>query len=195
MKFAALALAAAAGIAAAQPVSFVDLGVLSGDSTHTGSFAVGAVQWFRFDVTSNITAPLYLDFTTNNSTVTGATTFADTELALYDNLGNFLVTDDDEGLGLRSTLTFGAGSVLALGDSFNLGGNGLAEGEDGVLGAGTYWLAIGEYNTIFGLTGWTIDQFGNGPVDYVLDIYTNVPTQGAVAILGFGLLIAARRRR
>ncbi|USO00073.1 MAG: hypothetical protein H6810_05265 [Phycisphaeraceae bacterium] len=189
----ALALVCAAGAVYAQPAGTIDLGALTGDMVVSGFFDAGQVAWYSFTV-GDISAPIYLDLSTNGSTNPDGST-ADTELGLYDFAGNFMITDDDDGIGLTSVLTFGAGSGLLLGDSFNLGGDGIANGEDGNLGAGTYYLAIGEFNTIFGTAGWGIDQYGDEGVNYTLSIYHNVPAPGALGVLGVCGLVSLRRRR
>ncbi|RMH10921.1 MAG: hypothetical protein D6695_10450 [Planctomycetota bacterium] len=190
----AFVLAALAGLgttAAAQPASYVDLGAITGDTVINGFFDAGEVAWVRFEIPA-ISAPLYLDFATEGSTNPDGST-ADTELGLYDGVGNFVATDDDDGVSLFSVLTFGAGSGLMLGDSFNLGGDGIANGEDGNLGAGVYWLAIGEYNTTYNAANWDVAG-GNEAVNYVLSVYANIPAPASLALLGLGGLVARRRR-
>ncbi|GAB4386259.1 MAG: hypothetical protein Kow0022_14700 [Phycisphaerales bacterium] len=192
MKTIALAVVAGLGAAAAaQPATYVDLGQITGDTVINGFFDAGEVAWVRFEIPA-ISAPFYLDFATEGSTNPDSST-ADTELGLYDSVGNFVATDDDDGVGLFSVLTFGAGSGLTLGDTFNLGGNGIAEGEDGNLAGGVYWLAIGEFNTTYNASGWSVTG-GNEAVNYVLSIYASVPAPASLALLGLGGLVARRRR-
>lgn len=189
-----IALAVLAGLgatAAAQPASFVNLGAITGNTVVNGFFDIGEVAWIRFEIPA-ISAPLYIDFATEGSTNPDNST-ADTELGLYDSAGNFVATDDDDGVSLFSVLTFGAGSGMMLGDAFNLGGDGIANGEDGNLAGGVYWLAIGEFNTIYNASGWSVTG-GNEAVNYVLSIYTNVPAPASLALLGLGGLVARRRR-
>ena len=129
----------------------------------------------------------YLDINTNNSTIN------DTELGLYDAGGLFLVTDDDDGIGLKSTLTFNDGGNLLLGDSYNLN-NGYTDGRDGPLGPGTYYLAIGVYNTTFGATFDDVTSTGTDGA-YQIDFYmTAVPAPSALALLGLAGLARRRRR-
>lgn len=189
------ALAAAAGTAAAQPGTFTDLGVLSGDTFSSGMFDVDQVAWYRFEIAGDASGAAYLDITSNDSTDVDGGGAADTEIGLFDNAGNVVGDNDDDGIGLNSVLTYGAGSGLMLGDSFNLGGDGIANGENGPLSAGVYWLAIGEFSTNFD-DGWTILDAGDEAVNYQVSIYTNiVPAPASMALLGLGGIAAIRRRR
>ena len=129
----------------------------------------------------------YLDLTSNGSLDFGTTTGADTEIALYAGWGSTATYvasldttsggDDDDGIGLNGALSYGTGSGLLLGDSFNLGGNGLAEGEDGAMvAAGDYTLVIGEFSTNFLSGGPTIGDifdFGDEVTDYRATIYSD----------------------
>lgn len=193
---ASLIVAAAAGAALAQPASFLDIGSLTGDVVLSGSS--NGVQWFRFSIAQDAIAPTYLDLTSNGSIIPDTGGNADTELALFNAAGDFLSTDDDDGLQFRSTLSFGAGSGLLLGDAFDLGGDGIANGNDGNLAAGTYWLALVDWDHTFS------NGFGVTPVpgtqvaphNWQLSVYTNiVPAPGSLALLGLGGLVATRRRR
>lgn len=119
-----------------------------------------------------------IDFDTFTSTF-------DTELAIYSANGTLLGTNDDTG-GLQSQVLIN-----------------LAEGD--------YYVIIGGYNSLFGDGG---ASGGNAAGDFVLNInganaasgtlaagglaaysLTVVPTPGALALLGLGGLVTARRRR
>lgn len=179
--------------AGAVPATVADLGALNGDSgAIVGTHVANVIQWYSF-MADGFT---YLDITTNGSAF-------DTEIGLYDAAGNRVGNDDDDGLGLDSTLSFGAGSGMALGDPFNLGGDGIANGEDGALAAGLYYLAIGEFNTTFNATGFSVvtDGFDSGG-DYTINIFTDarpvaaIPEPAALLLLGLGLVgIGFARRR
>ena len=185
MKFAAAALVAATGVAAAQPATAFDFGSVAGSATFADTLASGEVAWFSVTLTGTET---YLDINTNGST-------PDTELGIFDAAGNFIATDDDDGIGLTSTLTFGTGSGLLLGDPFNLD-SGVATGQDGALpGPGTYYFVVGGYNTAFGTTDFDVSP-GSAAGDFTVTVYSNgVPTPATAALLGLGGLVATRRRR
>ncbi len=178
----AVSLMAFASMAFAQPDA-VDLGTLTGDTSVSGYLESGTVEWYMFTVG----AVDYVDITTNNSA-----TLNDTELGLYDDVGVFIVTDDDDGFGLKSTLSFGTGSGLELGDPYNLGGDGIANGEDGPLGAGTYYLAIGAYNTYFNADNWDVYTTSTSEGEYTIDFYVPEPT--SLVLLALGCLSLLRRR-
>ena len=161
------AVAALASTSAAQAATAVS----------TGSFDTGEIAVFEFTIGPGAT---YLDLTTNGSLDSGTAIGADTEIALYAGTGPGATRvgpeqgDDDDGIGLASTLSFGTGAGLILGDSFNLGGDGVANGEDGAVPAGTtFSLAIGEFATTFTSKLGDITNFGNEAVDYTLTIYSD----------------------
>lgn len=185
----ALALALVAGlgtVAAAQPTTVYDFGAVNGMASYSGSHtATGQVIWFSLVLSSGAT---YLDITSNG-------TAFDTEIGLYRADGTRVADNDDDGISLASTLTFGTGTGLLLGDSFNLGGNGLAEGENGPMpGAGTYYLALSRYNTTFGNTGFTVTSTGSAGGAYTITVYSNVPAPASLALLGLGAMVVRRRR-
>jgi MYXO-CTERM domain-containing protein len=187
-----LAACASCALAGGPSGTVINLGALTGDLVTNVNIAPNEVLWLQFSIPSGIASPDWLDVTTS-----GTATGIDTEIGLYDALGNRVANDDDNGIGLASTLSFGAGSGLMLGDAFNLGGDGLANGENGnIASAGTYYLAVGEFNVEFGDTGFDVVSTGTdtgGPVQ--VSFFTNVPTPGAFALLGLGGFAAARRRR
>lgn len=130
---------------------------------------------------------LYLDFNTNGSTDVAGGGVADTELLLFD--GNvaggsgFIFSDDDGGPGTISAMTFGtgAGAGVHTGDFFS--------GEDGSLLAGTYTIIISDFSTNDPGVGASLNDFlyvngdnGDEAVNWILNIYTNVPGLTAVIV-------------
>ncbi len=164
------------------------LGSLPGNGvtqTIAGSHVAGGLDFFTFTIPTGVTnISDYL----NIRMLAGATgSMTDTEIALYDSLGNLVVADDDGSTGLFSALTFGAADPLqAVGDDL--------AGSDGLtLASGTYTIVTGGFNTLFGAT---IDAItpGTNAGSYNL-LVTYVPAPGALALMGLGGLVAARRRR
>lgn len=178
------------------------------NETFTGFFDVGEFATIEFSVNQLVTSPLFFDIDTNGSTNPDGSA-ADTELLLFAGTGpsaTFLFSDDDDGIGLSSVMTFGAGSGLTLGDTFNLGGDGIANGEDGELAAGDYTLVIGEFSTADppGGAGATFQSFvdngdfGNEAVNYTVTFNHNltVPEPGSAAVLiTLGAFAIVRRRK
>jgi len=154
---------AATGVAA-QPSSFIDLGVIGAEGVYT--------------------------FDTNGST--NAFGGADTELGLYDNDGIVLAADDDGGDGLQSLISIN-------------------------LSAGVYFLATGEFDSIFedGFVNSGTGFEGGDDATILLNVNGSnagsalqgdfnqtqfwrvevVPAPGAASLLAVAGLAAARRRR
>lgn len=164
----------------------------------SGTVGVGEVATFEFTLGAGGT---FLDLTTNGSTDVNDGSVADTEMALYfgTGLGATLVAaqgwsngDDDDGFGANSTLTYGVGSGMELGDPFELGGDGIANGEDGALpAAGVYTVVIGEFQTFFSPTIGAISNFGDEAVNYELSIISDAFGVAAVPLpAGLPLLLA-----
>jgi hypothetical protein len=111
----------------------------------------------------------------------------DTEIALYDGLGNLVATNDDIGSGpFYSQLTFGAADPVAAPGT---------PGFDGAtLAAGSYTLVTGGYNTVFAPTLSGAHVAGTNAGNYSLSLQY-VPAPSAMALLGLGGLVATRRRR
>ncbi|MFO0831587.1 MAG: hypothetical protein U0637_07060 [Phycisphaerales bacterium] len=147
----------------------------------------GGLDFFTFNLPYAVTsASDYLNIAMQP--IAGGTgNMTDTEFALYDAAGNLVATSDDEGPGLFSELSYGAGDPLAAPD-LAPGFNGLA------LAAGGYTVVTGGYNTAFPATLSGTFTPGTNAGNYQLAIQY-VPTPGALALLGMGGLVASRRRR
>jgi subtilisin-like proprotein convertase family protein len=144
----------------AAPSVFTDLGSVNCTGINQSfSIAAGEVKWFKMTIPAINDAPNYFaDFWTNS---TG--TLADTEIGLYDNNGAIIDFDDDSGNGAKSMLTFGdTVNIRPDADGFDFD----LDGFNGTLAGGTYWLAVGAFNTTY-LTGWqaTSTSAATGSVD------------------------------
>lgn len=108
--------------------------------------AAGDVRWYKVELPypadttgfSIFTFNGYLDIDTEGSSS------SDLELALYDADGNLLANDDDDGSGNQAQLTFGtAGARPAV------GAGSAYDNRDGTLKPGSYYIAVGAFNTGF----------------------------------------------
>jgi hypothetical protein len=116
------------------------------DVVVSGNLPASTIRWYKFSV-SDIWDPGYLQIDTEGTMLTPSN---DTEIALYDEVGNFLVTDDDGGSGLLSMMRFGAG-----------------QNHGAFLGAGTYYLAVGGFNSTFANAFNATSTSGNTGTYYV----------------------------
>ncbi len=126
-------------------------------SDTAGTMGDGAIDWYSFTLTGNTA----IDINTLAST-----DLDDTELGLYDSIGQLLASNDDEDGG--SYLS----QILAN------------------LSAGTYYVAVGGYNSTF---GGAFDAIGGSATgDYTLTI---TPEPASLVLLALGGLTVLRRRR
>jgi hypothetical protein len=148
-------------LAAAQPGSYTDWG------THTTAetidrlvtlTAANDIQWFKIVLPAVSAGDGYVDiWNMPTATPTPALDISDSEIGVYDNNGNLVASDDDDGAGLWSQLSFGQTSPTRPGNPISGQTNGLAfAGQDGPLAGGTYWIAVGHYNVTFNTTGWNV---------------------------------------
>ncbi len=135
---------------AAPPASFTDLGTATcvGASGTATIATAGEVQWFKVTLPAAVAGAGTGSFVDMWTVSTG--TISDTEMGLYDNSGAKIAEDDDQGNGVKSTLSFGDTNSRVHPD----GGDALI-GQDGALAGGVYWLAVAGYNVTF-TAGWQV---------------------------------------
>lgn len=159
--------------------SGTDLGTLGspGSIGNTQTFGVAIVRWYLFRVGETTATSKYFDIDTEGTIgFIGVGTPNDTVLGLFNEFGELVASDDDDGSDSRSQLSFGpsAGSRPGF-------GNGLAyDGRDGTLQAGvTYYLAVCGFSGTFadGFVA-TSDSQLTGPV--VVNFRTNVTPPSVV---------------
>ncbi|MDX2147230.1 MAG: hypothetical protein SFZ23_06875 [Planctomycetota bacterium] len=138
------------------PPESTDLGTITSEEsprTVQANVISGAATWYRFTLAGDISvqsARFFDVYTTTNGTL------ADPEIGIYNVAGLLEDTDDDDGPGLQSQLTYGAGERPA-------DGTGLAyNGRDGSLAAGTYYLAVAAFPTDFGAANFSVTSTGTG---------------------------------
>lgn len=175
--------------------SAIDLGALPvGVTSRTGALAsTNRVQWYKFSTAADASAALstFLDIDTEGSALV---TSNDTEIGLYNEFGVLVGTDDDDGSGLLSQLTYGAGTRPAAPPTGS-GSVGLSyDGRDGTLGAGTYYLAVASFNSTFA-DGFLVTAGTSNTGPFTININTTaVPAPGALALIAVGGVFARRRR-
>ncbi len=133
----------------------------------TGSLAAAQVTWYSFTTTGGA-----VSFDTEGSTLSGTN---DTELFLYDAFGTLLGTDDDDGTGNLS--------ILNSGDELPAS-----------LAAGTYYLAIGAFNTT-GNANWAVTSTSTQTGNYIINgLNVVVPEPTSLALIGLSGMMIRRRR-
>jgi hypothetical protein len=146
-----------------------DLGVLSAPGTPGTNFTLSAhqVDWYKFELCSDITAPLYLDL---DFSATG-TSIADPQSYLFDSNGVSIATSDDGSASYnRPQFSFGAAGPRTQGSSpvaFN-GSSGAT------LPRGVYYLATGLYSVSSSLDRWNARSESGSSLSYQVDFYTNL---------------------
>jgi MYXO-CTERM domain-containing protein len=175
------------------PPGFIeDLGdnsTFGGIVTRSRALAAGQVDWFKFNVSS---AQSFFDIWTGGIAANG-TSNLDTEIAVYNSDGEVVATNDDISTSgpnaFLSRLGFGAGSQINVGGA-TLGATSPGTATATALGAGTYYLAIGGFNTAFN-NGFAVTG-GTAAGSYNVNL---IPSPSALAVLGLGGLVVGRRRR
>jgi len=161
----------------AQPAS-TDLGTLTVPSSTPITAAVSAagVVWYKFTLTESISvcALKYMDIYSQAGTLSSN----DSEIGLYSSTGALIFSDDDDGPGSYSALSFGAGSDILV------GGTGvLSNGRDRNLAPGEYYLAVSAFSTTHNTTGWSVTSTSTatGNVDVFLNLGTYSPPAAPTA--------------
>ncbi|GEM_PF-1082121 len=138
--------------------------VISTPSSTTGLLGAGEVHWFQFDYTGGA-----LEIDTLGSELAANN---DTELALYNAFGGVVALNDD--------IDFAGGNLLSR-LSF----------ADGELDAGTYYVALGGWNTIFN-GGFSASSTSAFTGSYRLNVNFNstaaVPEASTSLLMGLGIL-------
>jgi len=158
-----------------------DLGTLAGtDVTSTvNDFVGGQVKWWKFTCPSDASpaSGFYVDLDTVGSQTapnTNAAAANDTEIGVYDANGFFFASNDDayDTATFESALTFGAeverehpGSAIGV----------VYDGFDGVLFAGTYYVAGSTFNTAFNGDFEVTSTSDSAGGTFVLNVYSNFP--------------------
>jgi hypothetical protein len=177
-----VAFAACAGSVRAQPATFVDAGSFAAAASppsvqeYVGDTSaafdpfdgdVVTVKWIRFELTAPISGDLFLDIDSRITSTEPDASTKDPLLALYDNQGNLVASDDTDGSfpsGIAAGLSFGSTAFRSPPDTPAL------QGQDGpTLAAGTYWLAVvaGPSGlTNIGATNWDVTTTGSFPVSF-----------------------------
>ncbi|MDP1660286.1 MAG: GC-type dockerin domain-anchored protein [Phycisphaerales bacterium] len=139
--------------------------------------AANQIKWIQFTTTADaVGGGNFFDiFTDLDSTI------SDTELGVYRTDGTRVASDDDDGVGLKSFLSFGAGGGSTVGD-----GVVVSNGRDGDLTAGTYYVATGAYNVAYGATFWNVTTTGTALGDIVVKFATNIPPGAACGLADVG---------
>ncbi|MCA9272493.1 MAG: PEP-CTERM sorting domain-containing protein [Phycisphaerales bacterium] len=133
------------------------------------------VLWYSFDLTDGAGALPWSISTAGSTNTGGSFGDDDTEIGLYDAAGNLIATNDDE--------DFGAGILTSLLDDSTVG----------ALADGTYYVAVGNFNTVYNAG---FDATSTSTAEGTSKVtFSFVPAPSSVALLGLGGLAAIRRRR
>lgn len=171
------------------PPTVHDFGTIGNGTVCSPTFntSAGQVIWMKFTLAA----------TTNAADIFSFGSDYDTEIGLYSAGGSLIQFDDDFNFPAApwSRIGIGNGTGYDVDGAGPLAAFGATNTGDGAavafLGAGTYYVALGGFNTAFangfGATGGA--DFGTG------QICINIPAPGAFALVGLGGLVAGRRRR
>ena len=154
----------------------------NGNTTGSVNVGVAGVKWVKFVTTVGNTeaANRYLDISTTGPAG------GDTEIGVYTEAGALVAINDDDGTGSLSVLTFGTGGSGP--DAYPF------DGFDGDLAAGTYYLALGFWNTTFNPTAWDASSVSTaaGDISFLISTgdFVSVPPTGPTPVSTFDPLPA-----
>ncbi len=164
-----------------------DLGafnVLGDFNSDTATYAASGIKWYKF-TTTGTSANLGLRLHTYTDNAVGTPIISDTEFGVYSSAGTLLYSNDDAssvagsnyptGQGARSYGQFGAG------------------GGAGNLAAGTYYVAVGAFNSSFS-NGFVATSASSSTGNIRLSVQA-VPEPATMAAISLGLAAIARRKR
>lgn len=162
----------------------INLGALPDNGTpvnYSGSHVSGGLDFFPFSIGGVAGGLDYLNISTSAG---AAPSMTDTEIAIYDSLGNLVVANDDNDVDFFSELSIGAADPLAA-PNYTAGFDGLT------LPAGSYTLVTGGFNTTFSPTiGGIVPGTNAGTYNLSLSY---VPEPASLVLLALGGLLIRRR--
>ncbi|MGH7132972.1 MAG: GC-type dockerin domain-anchored protein [Phycisphaerales bacterium] len=167
-----------------------DLGSLPTSlTTFDTTLGASEIRWVRFTIDSGIDRALgqFLDIDSEGSNIAGTALANNTIMGLYRADGTLVTTDDNDGSGNLSQLTYGLAAPAR-----PAVGNGLTySGRDGAtLAAGTYYLALGAVTSTFGATGFGAASTSPGAGPYHLNLRLGtVPTGVPTGFTDLGTLV------
>ena len=142
------------------------------------------VTWYRFNTTSAALGAngLYVDIDTEGTApgvleVVGA--LEDSEISLWSSIGLQGGNDDDDGAGLRSALSYGSTVArVAIAPVAPAAIGVPRDGRDGPLPAGTYYLSVSTFNTVYFAADFSLTLPANRSAsigDRLVNWRTNLP--------------------
>lgn len=155
-------------IAVQPPPSTIPLGnIANGVTTQNVTIPDNGVAWYSVNLGDVIGDPnqTFLDIDTE-----GTSGVPGTSIALFDNQGNLLTSDEEDGSGALSQLTFGFCRRPAVGDGRQY------DGRDGDVVAGTYFIGVGVTGTAWAAGPAASSTSTGGSA--VLNIRTNASANG-----------------
>ncbi|HYF15660.1 MAG TPA: choice-of-anchor X domain-containing protein [Phycisphaerales bacterium] len=171
-------------------ISSANMGLMVDDA----SLAAGQIRWFSFELCQDVAAAdsEWFDVVASGA-ISGGSNPNDTEIGIYRANGTRVDDDDDDGVLAGSALSYGTGSGATQGGTGTTDTTPvLANGRDGAadLTAGTYYVAIGNYNVTFGATAFNVTTTGAGAGTVDISFDTNIgcgPVCDSIDFNGDGL--------